>query len=94
MKDNQDSNNEVWEIDALKDTLEVNFAGIGNCVENMMGREQFKTDEKILADLALISSSSPGVASGCWLVKACMHVFAFKNFSTFQLIKCGLYPNF
>lgn len=83
-----------WEIDALKDTSEVNFVGIGSCVENMMRREQFKIDEEILADLALISSSSPGVASGCWLVKACVHVFAFKNFSTFQLIKRGLYPNF
>lgn len=50
MKDSQDSNSEAWEIDALKDSLGVNFVGIGSCMENMMRREQFKTDEKVLAD--------------------------------------------
>lgn len=94
MKDNQDSNSEVWEIDALKDSLGVNFVGIGNCMENMMRRERFKTDEKVLAYLALILSSSPGAACGYWLVKACVYMYAFKSLSTFHLIEHGLYPSF
>lgn len=45
MKDNQDTNSEVWEVAAVQDSLEVNFVGIGSCVENIIRGEQFKTDE-------------------------------------------------
>lgn len=36
MKDNQDTNSEVWEVAAVQDSLEVNFVGIGSCMENIM----------------------------------------------------------
>lgn len=51
-------------------------------MESMIEREEFRVDERILWDLILILSSSPGIAYG--MINEGMPVYAYKNSSTLK----------